>query len=40
MAGALCTAAGDMCDTTNPVCCGGTACAHVTGGSTACAPAP
>jgi hypothetical protein len=35
---ATCTADGDACDAVNPVCCGGTVCAHVTGGATACAP--
>jgi len=36
--GALCTGAGDICDAVNPVCCGGTACQHVVGDTTACAP--
>lgn len=36
--GTLCTGAGDTCDATNPVCCGGTACEHVSGAAIACAP--
>jgi hypothetical protein len=36
--GMMCSGAGDTCDATNPVCCGGTSCAHVAGATTACAP--